>query len=264
MGILTSEDINNVLIHNPYQAIMAKGWAFDSGPIYDVPPSSTFIRGDATFDYLSTKAVALVAQGMMIVSTVVLQRRRNPLLLQEENWIPVFTSRPDRLSLACRPTRPSLNATKSLFWNCSTPRIVDMLESMPATTVLTREALRINVLYSYHESPATVWEEMDIDFNFVFADIAGAQELFNAMNVSDPAELVRETAVSSTYTIEHQSFLASSVEVAMRSVSAVTTCIFILFWWWSISSKGSGYGPSCFERTRDEEKAKLIGRVHGA
>lgn len=258
-GILAYGDKGSGLLKSQFQAIMANGWAYDSGIIPDIPPSSTFIRGDASFDCLSTNAVALVARGMVVVSTVVLQRGQIPSMPETREWTPVYTSKPDRLSLACHPTLPTLNATMSILWNCTAPRIVDMLESMPATAVLARTDLRVNVLYAYHESP--VWEDMD--FTFVFVETVGAQDVLNAANISNPLGLLREAALSAKYTVEHQSVRASKIEAYVRIVAIVATCIFIVFWSWSMGSRA--YGGSCVS-CRDQangERLNLVGRPHG-
>lgn len=57
-----------------YRYLMSHGHAFTSGVIPSVPATAQSLRGSVQFNHLSSKAVALVARGSVLVSAIVFQR----------------------------------------------------------------------------------------------------------------------------------------------------------------------------------------------
>lgn len=162
-GVLINVNAKNAIVDRKFEFFMGQGIALSSGPVQNVPAMSTFLWGDINFSKLSNDAVALVTNGSVLVSTAVFQRkteggevsydeRTKTSRSKKHEWIPVSVSKPERLEMVC-----SYVKTDNL-WNCTAPRIIDILFSLPETGVLTGSDIRVETLFSYYApQPSDVW-----------------------------------------------------------------------------------------------------------
>ena len=132
--------------------------AVTSGLVRDVPATSSFVSGDVDFEDLSTDALALVTGGRVTFVTVLLQRRTPssssppPAGGDRRNgeWTTVSVSRPSVLDLACTAEGTAMREDSATTeWNCTCPRTVDVLFSLPHTAILAWGAdVRVDILFS--------------------------------------------------------------------------------------------------------------------
>ena len=276
-GILASGKNSFLLQTFHYKDLMREGVTFASGPITGVSPMSTFFNGDVFFHGLSTDAVTVVAKGMVMVSTVVMQQIRD----SAGEWAPVFVARPERLSMACIPNvaKEKQRAPESR-WNCTSPRILDVIFSMPGTGILTGGELQVYLLYSsYDSSSATAQEffqgsppyrDKNGTESFVF-DESGAEAIHSQVKAGYNSDaLLSHLVRSSLYTFEHESTTYAKVKISVRLLTLIVTFTFTLFWCWSLGIKGfflgccySG-GSCCPCEKRDEDTLPLTGRRRGS
>ena len=219
-----------------YQQIMKRGIAFTSSPIPTIPPMSSFLRGDARYSNITSPVVALVARGMIFTSTVLMQLNENQM------WIPLSVSAPEQLSMACVVAEDtadgkgfrnedSVPLSIASTWDCTSPRIVDVLFSMPGTAVLSGRPLQVNVLYAFQKFPNEIK-------SMVYAE--GVNDLFRnyVINIDD-SEVLLETIVShSTYTLEHASPSHESLNIFVRLLAWVVTMLFMGRWCQRMGVKG--------------------------
>lgn len=221
-----------------YRSAMRDGWAFVSGPILDVPPMSGFLRGDSYFNDLSTETASLVAQGRVVYSTVVMQR-------YDGHWAPVSTSKPQRLSMAC--TVDTKSARPESRWHCVSPRIIDVLFSLPGTGILSGEELQIVTLFSPKKAPSFARDlrlnqyayddAVEVtDASYVYSDTPGSSSLLfsTRANTTHLEDLIK----SSTYTIEHESLLYAQINIAVRLGTLLITTVFLVLWCRALGVKG--------------------------
>jgi hypothetical protein len=179
-----------------YRHLMSHGSAFTSGVISNVPATSQSLLGVANFNDLSNEAVAMVARGSVLVSTIVFQRHSLPgyttklpqtvpgitnksiskvSVSDDVLWSPVLILNPKRLEIVCKLRRKRHMSTQlidppdPIRWDCTSSHIVDAFFSLPNTAVLVGGDLRVEVLLSYrapgHSSIMTVSSLMDEDFD---------------------------------------------------------------------------------------------------
>ena len=221
-----------------YRTAMHDGWAFVSGPIPDVPPMSVFLRGDSYFDQLSTETTAMVAQGRVVQSTVVMQGNSTT-----GTWAPVSISDPVPLAMHCTAdTKTTTTATLDSVWNCVSPRIVDVLFSLPGTGILSGEELQITILYSLTKQPNSLRGDLEYteytyddvvdigDASYVYSDTPGAASLLFNSIVHNTSDRLKELVESSTYKVEHASPLYAKINIAVRLSTLLITTAFLIFW----------------------------------
>ena len=277
-GVLASGKNSYLFRTLHYKELMGNGTAFESGLIDKVPPLSTFLYGDARFTNLSTDVVALVAEGKVMVSAVLLQRIPAP----SDEWIPVSVAKPEPLSMFCTPdTLHNELPSSASLWNCSSPRVVNVLFPLPGTGVLSGNALRVNVLYSLHNITLYSSDDDTIDATesdisdskrvgtptFVFSEAAGVQTILSHNNVSQPEDLISDLVMSSSYIIEHESQTYETIKILVRVSTLLVSFLFTLIWCWSLGGKGFFVGGSCccwdilccLSNRSDVEKLPLTG-----
>lgn len=205
---------------------------------------STFLNGDVFFHGISTDAVSVVANGMIMVSAVVLQQLSD----HAADWAPVFVSRPDRLSFACIPNVSRYeNPTTKSTWNCTSPRIVDVVFAMPGTGILNGGELQAYLLYSSYDSSSASaqeffhgiapYKDMNGTGSFVF-DESGSGTIQANNKVSNSDYLVSHVVRSSSYVFQHESMTYSRVKISVRLLTLSVTFAYTLFWCWSLGIRG--------------------------
>jgi hypothetical protein len=218
------------------------GTAFESGIIQSIPVISTFLHGDAMFYGLSTDAVALVAKGMLESSVVVLQRGIGVSGDDAEEWTIVYVSAPKQISMACDKQDRSSRVSEASKWDCRSPRVLDVVFSMPETAVYAGGDVRINILYSYRE-PITIETSTTIDYShestkgdvsYVYTSASGASSLFASINVTHPLFYVGEIVTVSSYIMDYMSPLAVKVDTIVRITTFVGSFAFLVFWFYSM------------------------------
>jgi hypothetical protein len=216
------------------------GTAFESGIIQNFPVISTFIQGDAMFYGLSTDAVALVAKGMLESSVMVLQRDIG-VSGDDGAWTIMYASSPKQISMACDKQDRFIRVSEASTWDCRSPRVLDVVFSMPGTAVYAGGDVRIDILYSYRE-PITIesstiensHESTKRDVSYVYTSASGASSLFASINVTHPLFYVGELVASSSYTLEYMSLLAVKVDTIVRVTTFVGSFAFLVFWFYSM------------------------------
>jgi hypothetical protein len=246
-----------------YRKAMHEGWAFVSGPIHDVPPMSVFLQGDSHFDLLSTEAIAMVSQGMILQSTIVTQRDS-----ATRDWATVSISAPSPLAMHC--IADENKATWDSQWNCVSPRIVDVLFSLPGTGILSGEDLQVVVLYALAKTSFTPRRDDDDsvdaeDVSYVYSDTPGAASLLFNTVVNNTLDGLEEVVKSSSYIVEHASALDAQVNIAVRLSTLLITSAFLLFWCRALLGKEASFDLCCKIQSpcldtkagTDEEKAPI-------
>lgn len=222
------------------------GTAFESGNIHNIPVLSTYLYGDAIFENLSTHAVAIVAQGMLESSVKVMQR--NSVHLEGENeWTLMFSSNPRKVSMTCRKEGTFSSKTS---WNCKTPRILDVVFSMPETAVYGGGDVRIVISYSFKQ---VVLDQKDA--SHVYTKTKDTAELFSAIQTEHTSSLVEEIVTSSSYTFEHMSPIEMKLDTGVRLFTFVITFVFIVYWCYSINTKGRKQGGFALHALKKNESS---------
>eukprot|EP00980_Cylindrotheca_fusiformis_P029885 scaffold24008_cov132-Cylindrotheca_fusiformis.AAC.3 len=217
-----------------------QGVAFDSGIVNRIPVVSTYLYGDATFANLSTEAVALVNQGKLEATVNLLQQE-----LGGKHWTIMSSSKKTIVSMVCEKHS---NAT----WDCKTPRIMNVVFSMPDTAVYAGGEIRMNIFFSVETS------RMPVDVSHVYGTGQSADELATSINTAK-SELLEEIVASSEYTLEHMSVFAMKLDTVVRLVSFLTTAGFLVYWLYNMGPRSmfSGYRgafSSCFPPSKTATK----------
>mmetsp|Transcript_31905 Transcript_31905/g.61032 ORF Transcript_31905/g.61032 Transcript_31905/m.61032 type:complete len:1706 (-) Transcript_31905:400-5517(-) len=246
---MTSERIS--IIDARYRYYMSHGHAFTSGVISNVPPTSQSLSGYVKFTKLSSKAVALVARGSVLVSAIVFQRQTpeggNPYLKQ---WSPVLILSSKRLDMICKLNGQRNDGGKEASsWNCTSRQVLNAFFSLPNTAVLTGEDLRVDILLSHDRVYKSLKEDIwinerggitgaDDDYafhnfndNFVMSD---AEKILSSADVSHPQDLLAEMSTKSMYMLQHQSNAYNNVVEVTRIFALTITMIFLCYWLWSM------------------------------
>ena len=104
----------------------------------------------------------MVSRGMVEASVMVLQQpinnNKEDAVLDNSHsssessaWTPLFTSTPKSLTMACQRTSLLDDASSSpSLWDCKTPRLIDVVFSMPDAAVYGAGNLRVNIYYSFN------------------------------------------------------------------------------------------------------------------
>jgi hypothetical protein len=208
------------------------GTVFESGVMDAIPVVSTYLYGDAEFEGLSSEAVALVAQGMLESSVSVLERD----IIGDQEWTLMFSSNPRPVSMACTKTTHSKVGSKTT-WDCKTPRIVDVIFSMPETAVYAGGDIRVNVFYSFKQRQTQSDDnsfsyhlDEQVDTSHVYTKTKDDAEVLASIDVSEPSTLVEEIVASSSYTFERMSQLAMKLDTGVRLGTFLVSFWFIVYW----------------------------------
>ena len=250
-----------------YHKLMKHGTAFTSSPIIGVPPMSSYLRGDAVFVNLTTPIVALVAQGMVVTSTVVMQWNAN-----RKVWAPFSVSAPEQLSMVCTmSTADTVPLSVTSSWDCTAPRIIDVLFSMPGTAVLTGDDLQVTVMYDFHKFA-------DNQASLVYSEAGDYFRNYNINSNDNPQALVEKLVLQSNYSMEHESSGHETLSITVRFMTFVITILFMNHWCQKMSVKGflvfsddscKGLNTSAmltcwFRRTHEEEEFLNKAKKHKA
>lgn len=251
-----------------YHALMKRGTAFTSSPITGVPPMSSYLRGDARFVNLTAPMVAIVAQGMVITSTVVMQWNANCGV-----WTPLSVSAPEQLSMVCAmSTADTVPLSATTTWECTTPRIINVLFSMPGTAVVTGNDLQVTVIYDFQHFANN-------QASLVYT--GGASDYFRIYNINNndnPQALVEKLVLQSTYTMEHESSGHETLSITVRLLTFIVTILFMNYWCQQMGAKGylafsdesckslniNAMLTSWFRRTHEEEEFLNKAKKHKA
>ena len=232
----------SVAANDRHSSYARTGTAFESGVVPSIPIISTFLRGDARFDNLSTAQVALVAKGELEASVTVLQEAGN-------EWSVVFSSTPSQISMVCdTQNSTSHSVSKDTIWNCRSPRILDMIFSMPEVDVYAGGQLRVNILFSYKRQLTSSSSESSLtenddnidlqvdqsDVSFVYTGVEGASSIFSSTVITKPSLQVQELVSHSSITLEHMSHAAMNIATFMRISTFLVTLCFAIFWFHSM------------------------------
>jgi hypothetical protein len=231
-----------------YAELMGNGTAFTSGDLLGISPLSTFLHGDAFFEGITLEAVGLVSKGMVLVSAVVLQR--SPAA--SSGWIPIFISKPERLSMSCAKSSLLRKKSGGTLWDCASPRVIDVLFPMPGTGILSTEELQLNVLYSIFDPTSRPEREKNVKSSMQIADavfesassfvFSNSEELTKRLpslkHFSGTNKILGDAVRRSFYIIEHESSLYEDVGIAVRLLTISATLLFSAVWFWSLGSRG--------------------------
>ena len=237
------------LVHNhngrDRKYLMSKGVAFTTGPLSNfVTSTSTFLFGDVLFENLPRSAVLdFVAEGNIFYSTVLFQKSKNHTT-NENEWSPIYVSEPTRLPMVC--TEQNHTATddstvvtnmehqKEVLWDCQSPRLVNIVFSMPGTPVLTNNDVRVDTILSYFDSPIT-----NLDDLLLHSETITDQQNATFAAPTDPQSTLETIASSASYhDLEHRRSFFSKFAPNARIWTIIFTFSFFLFWCWSMGLKG--------------------------
>jgi hypothetical protein len=260
------------------QSYLKDGVIFTSGPMNDVSVFTTFLYGDVTYSSLTSASVSFIAEGLVEYSTVVSQQPLGKDPLVDTEWLPVSMSKPQPLSMVCNHDLDSTSKEYSLLWNCKSPRLVDVLFSLPDTSILTGGAIRVDTIISLATQTNVTEKKMVrpslsiIKQNNATKPLVGS--IIYSNNISDrdelanadwtaPQELLLEIAHSASYKFTHSSELRTKVLIVVRIASLFLSIIFICFWFWCMGINGFFFIGNCSlcsytrESERSEEYLKL-------
>jgi hypothetical protein len=222
------KEIQNGELNSTESSLLYEGYVFESGVVNRIPVIATYLYGDAIFTSLSTESVALVAQGSLEVEVEVLQQELS------KEWSVMYMSNKKTVSMAC-------DKRSDGTWDCKTPRIIDIVFSMPETLVYAGGDISTNVYYSlntgrktkndYHYSGNTT-----IDISHVYTKGKDAASLISYVHSTDNS-LVEEIVVSSEYTLEHMSYLAMKVDTFVRLATFLVSVCFLFYWLYNMGMK---------------------------
>jgi len=210
------------------------GVVFDSGALPPIPVLSTDFNGDIFFNGVSSSAVALVSQGQIQFSVLVLQEASN-LNIPSTEWLPTFSSLPRTLNMACIEGDDGL-------WYCKAPRLVDVVFSMPDSAVYGGGELRVNIFFSLDQRESQPVEQSQqkssshstttttSDEPIVFINKKKDASILIFTDTTDKDNLLMELATSSAYTFEHMSPLAMKVDTGMRLGTFIASLCFVIYW----------------------------------
>lgn len=259
-----------------YRYLMSHGHAFTSGVITHVPATSQSLRGSAKFNNLSSRAVALVSRGSVLVSTIVFQRRTQlrpesaqrltvsgdatETIVQHHQttqhatntWSPVLILSPKRLDMICKWNSGSKtgNDDNTDTWNCTSSQLIDAFFSLPNTAVLTGGELRVDTLLSHQAQHKSFSDDHWFNENtgtmeddYFYHDLEGnvyqsnADKLLSKADVSNPQEILAELSTKSVYKLSHESEAYDFVVEITRIVALSFTLAFLCYWCWSMGHR---------------------------
>jgi hypothetical protein len=266
------------------------GTAFESGVLPSIPVLSTYIFGDVIFQGLTTETVAMVSRGMVEASVVVLQQPNKDYVVSSysnddddddhhhsrSEWTLMFTSKPKRLSMACQRTLED-----SSLWDCKTPRLIDVVFSMPDSAVYAAGNLRVNIYYSlkkkyYYpqgvgtgaqiiesskDDTTTTMTLSSSEFDTVWVYTKSKNDSWDlaSTEISElPSSLLKELVAASVYTLEHMSDLAMILDTGVRLSTFLISFLFVIYWCYSMGVHESCKGCCGSHRKKEGKKNKSI------
>jgi len=247
------------ILNSRYRYLMSHGHAFTSGVISNVPPTSQSLRGSVKFNNLSSRAVALVARGSVLVSAIVFQRPISGNSTSISNhWSPVLILSSKRLDMVCKlNSEEEEKKHNAPTWTCSSRRIIDAFFSLPNTAVLTGGDLRVDILLSHHKSQKALRDGLwfdeqggimsEADDDYVISGVndnlamSSAEKILSSADISRPQQLLAELSSTSLYKLQHQSMAYNNVIEGTRIFSLTVTLVFLCYWWWSMGVASEGF-----------------------
>ena len=187
---------------------------------------------------------------MVSVSALLFQRQDDPIASgnDEERWGLVATSRPERLSMACHMEGTETSAPS---WMCNTPRIMEILFSMPGSAIMSGRDIRVNILFAQTKAP----EKYDPDSrrSYVYTtdrlyEIIDSVQSFDI----DPEDILADIVQTSKITFTHTNPVATMVDIGGRTIAIVATLGFTIFWLSKMGFKGCRFACCDVCRRPDE------------
>ncbi len=206
------------------------GTVFDSGMLPNIPVLSTDLYGDVVFQGLTSEIVALVSQRLVESSVVVLQQ---PFESDNSDWTLMFSSTPKTLTMACQRS-----VIGDDLWDCKSPRIVNVIFSMPDSAVYAGGNLRINVYYSLKGKPESTLPPRGEIETAVYTNSKEASSELTSTKIRDPYLLLENLVDSSVYTLEHMSDLAMMLDTGVRLGTFLISFCFVVYWCYSMGVHG--------------------------
>ena len=267
------------ILNSRYRYLMSHGHAFTSGVISNVPPTSQSLRGSVKFNNLSSRAVALVARGSVLVSAIVFQRPisgNSTSITASLHWSPVLILSSKRLDMVCKLNSEDEEKHNTPTWTCSSRRIIDAFFSLPNTAVLMGGDLRVDILLSHHKASQKsftdglwfdeqggIMSEADDDYVISGANdnfsISSAEKILSSADVSHPQQLLAELSSTSIYKLQHQSMAYNNVIEGTRIFSLIVTLVFLCYWWWSMGVASEGF--DMIDSEEDTTATSLCARI---
>jgi hypothetical protein len=229
------------------------GTAFDSGVIGTLPVIGNYVYGEATFSNLSLDALAMVAQGRVKASVVILEQMSVQSTINDtqngpREWTPMFVSSVATISMTCR-SNPSYE--NDSHFDCKTPDIISLAFSMPTTTVYTGGNLRFLMFYEQasdfrvstddpqigpqaltrrNATITTPLETQNLTDNTNIEQLQTLIQRLTERSIQDPSLVLEEMVSNSSYRIQYRSRTTVVMDTIMRSISFTFSMGFIIFW----------------------------------
>lgn len=218
------------------------GLVFDSGILPSIPVLSTDLFGDAIFHGLASETVALVSQRQVVTSVAVFQQ---PIEPGNADWTLMFTSAPKTLSMACQESSIQTN-----LWDCKSPRLVNVVFSMPDSAVYAAGKLRVHVYYSLNSKQEPTFSSREQVETAVYTKTKQDSSELTLMEIKDPYLLLEDLVSSSAYTMEHMSELAMKLDTGVRLGAFLISFWFVIYWCYSMGIHG--FCACCGSRGKKE------------
>ncbi|CAJ1959140.1 unnamed protein product [Cylindrotheca closterium] len=210
---------------------ITEGVGFESGIIATIPVIATYLYADALYEGLSTEAVSLVAHGQLEASVELYQEMPLSSDNGKHHWALLSVSEKKSVSMVCE------RATDNR-WDCRTPRLANVVFSMPDTAVFGGGNVRLKILYSAKTENELLETTGDktADPLYVYTNDKSAFRSVSKIGI-DKLHLIEEIAASSGYSIEHVSDLAVNVDTGVRLITFAVTLAFFLYWLYNMGVK---------------------------
>jgi hypothetical protein len=260
-----STTFSTSIVDAKYRYLMSHGYAFTSSVIPDVPATSQSLIGKAEFNNLSSRAVALVADGGVLSSSIIFQRKPihencmnssetdvecHPINSNDDQvWSPVLILSPRRLDLRCKLNEQNNDDTtqtvETSTWNCVS-NMVEAFFSLPNAALLLGGDLRVDTLISHHKQHRSLsddfwFNEMNNELGYRSGNLlnrwsddiysAKTDQIWNA-DLSKPTELLAELSEKAAFTLTHQSESYNVIVEVTRIFALIVTFSFLCYWSW--------------------------------
>ncbi|KAL3803811.1 hypothetical protein HJC23_003973, partial [Cyclotella cryptica] len=192
----STSDVPASIVDVKYRYLMSHGFAFTSGVISHVPATSQSLIGTAHFNNLSSRAVALVADGKSTTWSCV------------SNVVEAFFSLPNTALLVGGDLR------------------VDTLLSHHKQHKSLSDDFWFNEMVGFHDGyVSSKWHD---DYYKSKLDLIWKADL------AKPKELLAELSEKSILTLSHQSESYNAVVEITRIIALIVTFCFLCYWCWSM------------------------------
>jgi len=209
---------------------ITEGVGFESGIISTIPVISTYLYADALYEGLSMEAVSLVAGGQLEASVELYQEIPLSSDNEKPDWTLLSVVKKKTVSMVCE-----LGAGKR--WDCRTPRLVNVVFSMPDTAVFAGGNVRLNILYSAKTRNELLdTRNKTAESLHVYTSDKSAFRSVSSMDI-DRLHLIEEIVASSGYSVEHMSDLAMNVDTGVRLITFAVTLVFFFYWLYNMGVK---------------------------